>query len=70
MSLPSYELEVRASEQRKRIHNSLTEFKDTLRKQTALKPLLRKYLLPVAGGVSALGLLTGYAAGGWFFPGK
>lgn len=70
MSLPSYELEVRASEQRKRIHLSLKELKSAVRERTAIKPALTKYLPRFAAGAAVCGLLAGYRTGGMREHGK
>lgn len=66
MSLPSYELELRASEQRQRIHLSLSELKGRLRERAALKPVLRKYLTGIAGSAALMALIAGYGVGGFF----
>jgi hypothetical protein len=66
MSLPSYELELRASEQRKRIHLSLSELKGRLRERAVLKPLLRRYLTPISGSAALIALVAGYGVGGFF----
>jgi hypothetical protein len=70
MSLPSYELELRASEQRQRIHLSLSELKGRLRERGAVKPLLRKYLAKFAGSAALVGLMAGYGIGGLFANGR
>jgi hypothetical protein len=66
MSLPSYELELRASEQRKRIHVSLDELRSRLHDRAALKPVLRKYLGRLSVGITVLGALAGYGIAGMF----
>jgi hypothetical protein len=66
MSLPSYELELRASEQRKKIHLSLSELKGRLRERAVLKPVLRKFLTGIAGSAALIGLVAGYGVGGFF----
>jgi hypothetical protein len=66
MSLPSYELELRASEERKRMHLILSELKAKLRERAALKPMLHRNLLRFAAAAAMLGLATGYGFGGFF----
>ena len=66
MSLPSYELELRASEERKRLHLSLSDLKGRLRERAAVKPLLRKYLTGIAGSAALMALIAGYGVGGAF----
>jgi len=70
MSLPSYELEARASEQRKQIHLSLNELQDRVRKHAALKPVLRRYWIGISGSAALLGLMAGYGAGRVLQPRK
>ncbi|HEY1799875.1 MAG TPA: hypothetical protein VGG46_02980 [Terriglobales bacterium] len=70
MSLPSYELELRASEERKRIHLSLNELKGRLRERAAFKPVLRKFLTGIAGSAALVGLMAGYGVGGFFSAGR
>jgi hypothetical protein len=70
MSLPSYELELRASEQRKQIHLSLSELKGRLRERAALKPVLRKFVAGIASSAALIGLLAGYGVGGFFSTGR
>ena len=70
MSLPSYELELRASEQRKQIHLSLSELKGRLRERAALKPVLCRFLTEIAGTAALVGLMTGYGVGRVFTGGS
>lgn len=70
MSLPSYELELRASAQRKQLHLSLSELKGRLRDRAALKPVMRKFLTGIAGSAAVIGVMAGYGVGGLFNNGR
>lgn len=59
-------LELRALEQRNRLHHSVTELKLQVRDKLDLKKNARKHLLAVGAVVSGVGLLLGYGMGGMF----
>ncbi len=74
---PSEVLEQRAAEERRRLHNSVTELRssltdfkssveDSVRERLDPKRLARQHLKSLAGGASVVGLLLGYAVGGLF----
>jgi hypothetical protein len=67
------QLEIRAAEQRKRLHESVQELKfqlheksDQLRERLDVKKNARQYFWPAAGGVALFGLLFGYGAAAVF----
>jgi RecJ-like exonuclease len=66
-------LELRAAEQRKRLHSSMEELKSQLHHKSAelrekldVKKNARQYFWPAAGGVGVLGLLMGYGVAAVF----
>ncbi|PYX94387.1 MAG: hypothetical protein DMG71_12635 [Acidobacteria bacterium] len=62
----TYELELRAAEQRKRLHNSVEELKSQVREKLDVKRNARQHLGAVSGVASVLGLLLGYGFAGMF----
>lgn len=64
--IPTDILEQRAVEQRRRLHNSMVELKDTLKERLDVKRTARDYLVPAAGGVALVGLALGWGFGGFF----
>ncbi len=69
-NMPVEVLEERAEEQRRKLHNSVSELKssvrETLREQLDIRGHLRKYFWPAAATVSVIGLLVGYSTAGIF----
>jgi hypothetical protein len=66
-------LELRAAEQRKRLHNSVQELKGqlhdrslVLREKLDVKRNARQYFWPAAGGAAVFGLLFGYGVAAVF----
>ena len=62
----TYELELRAAEQRKRLHDSVEELKSQVREKLDVKTNVRQHLVAVSGVASVLGLLLGYGSAGMF----
>ena len=63
---PTYELELRAAEQRKRLHTSVEALKEQVREKLDVKRNARQHLGLVSGIVSVLGLALGYGFAGIF----
>ena len=63
---PTYELELRAAEQRKRLHNSVEELKSKVRDKLDVKKNARQHLGAAAGVASVAGLALGYGVAGIF----
>ena len=63
---PRYELELRAAEQRKRLHSSVEELKQRVQETLDVKRNVRRHLGLAAGAVSVLGLALGYGVAGIF----
>jgi len=68
--LPTEVLEQRAAEQRRRLHNSVSELRssvtEAVREKLDAKRYLREYMKPVAATAAVLGLLLGYSTAGMF----
>ncbi len=64
--LPADILETRAADQRRELHNRVTELRSTLRDSLDLKRNAREYLWPAAGVAGVLGLILGYGFTGIF----
>ncbi len=60
------QLELRALEQRNRLHKSVTELKSQIRETLDVKKNATKYIVPAGGVVSLMGLLLGYSLTGIF----
>jgi hypothetical protein len=66
ITAPSYEWELRAAEQRKRLHSSVEELKQRVQEKLDVKRNVRRHLGLAAGAVSVLGLALGYGVAGIF----
>jgi hypothetical protein len=65
-SVPAYTLELRAADQRKQIHSSITELRSRIREKLDVKRNVRQHV-PVISGVAAVAsLLMGYGFAGFF----
>jgi len=60
------EWELRALEQRKRLHESVVALKRHVREKLDVKRTARKYFVPAGGVISLLSLLLGYSLTGIF----
>lgn len=65
-SLPIYELELRATDERKRLENSLGELKSRMRETLDIKKNARQHVWLAGGILAFLGLLSGYTVTGLF----
>jgi hypothetical protein len=69
-SIPAEVLEQRAAEQRRRLHNSVSELRssvnETVRDKLDPKKYLREYAGPAAAVAAIAGLLLGYSMTGMF----
>ncbi len=69
-ALPAEVLEHRAAEERRRLHNSVSELKstvrETVRERLDVKRYAREYIGPAAVAVATIGLVLGYAGAGVF----
>jgi hypothetical protein len=64
--LPSYDLELKASEERKRLHTSVAELKSHVWASFDLNKQLREHIGTACAGAVLLGLLAGYSVTGIF----
>jgi hypothetical protein len=66
MTLPSYDLELQAADQRRRLHNSVQELRCQLRDKMDLQNNAREYLEYACAAAALIGLLAGYGLTGIF----
>ncbi|HZU23078.1 MAG TPA: hypothetical protein VE998_09625 [Terriglobales bacterium] len=59
-------LEERAAQQRRQLHNSVSELRSNLRQKLDVKRNAREYLLPAAGVAGLIALVIGWGFGGLF----
>ena len=59
-------LEKRAADQRRELHNTVSELRQTVRQRLDVKRNVRDHLWPVAGAMALLGLVLGYSLAGVF----
>jgi len=64
--LPSYDLELRAAEERRRLHNAVAELRSRVRQELDAKKHIRENLGIVCGVAAAVGLALGYSVTGLF----
>jgi hypothetical protein len=64
--LPTYELELKAAEQRKRLHESVEALKSRVRENLDLKKSARAHIVPVSAGAALVSFVLGYAVAGIF----
>lgn len=65
-SLPTDILELRAAEQRRKIHNSVSELRTQMRDKLDVKKNAGEYVWPASGVVGLVGLVFGYSLAGIF----
>ncbi len=64
--MPTDVLELRAAEQRRRIHNSVSELRTQMRDKLDIKKNAQEYVWPASGVVGLVGLVLGYGVAGIF----
>ncbi len=64
--IPTDILEQRAAEQRRELHNSVTELRDKLREKMDVRRQAQEHFWPAAGIAAFLGLALGYGITGIF----
>ena len=65
-NVPTDRLELRAADQRRRLHSSVTELRSKVHERLDVKRNAREYLVPASGVGALLGLLLGYGFTGMF----
>lgn len=63
-NIPTDLLELRAAEQRRRLHNSVAELRVQMREKLDLRRNARRYFWPASAVVGVCGLMLGYGFGG------
>jgi hypothetical protein len=64
--LPTDDLEWKAEEQRRRLHQSVEELKTRVRKNLDINQAAGEFILPLSAGAALLSLAAGYAFAGMF----
>lgn len=64
--IPVDVLEKRAADQRRQLHNSVSELRQSVRERLDVKRNVREHLWSVSGVAALLGLVAGYAITGVF----
>ncbi|HZQ24324.1 MAG TPA: hypothetical protein VFA89_16160 [Terriglobales bacterium] len=63
---PTYELELKAADQRRRLHDSVEELKTQVRGKLDVKRNAREHLWIASGVTAMVSLVLGYGFGGMF----
>ncbi len=64
--MPTDVLEIRAEEQRRRLHNSVSELRSQVREKLDVKKNAREYVWPASGAIALIGMVLGYGVAGVF----
>jgi len=64
--LPADVLEQRASEQRRRLHNSVAELRSNVRERLDHRKLAREHVWQASGAMALVGLVLGWGFTGMF----
>lgn len=64
--MPTDILELKAADQRRRLHDSVAELRSTVRERLDAKRVAREYVVPASVGAAVIGLVFGYGMGGMF----
>lgn len=65
-SVPTDILEMRAAEQRRRIHETVLELRGQLEDKLDVRKKASEYIVPASGAAAFLGLLFGYGVASMF----
>jgi hypothetical protein len=65
-TVPTDILELRADQQRRMLHNSISELRTQMREKLDVKKNAREYVWPASGVIGLIGLVLGYGAAGIF----
>ena len=65
-ALPSYDLELKAADERRRLHASVEELRSRLRDKVDVQKNAREHLATACGVAVLLGLTVGYSVTGMF----
>ena len=64
--LPSYDLELKAADERQRLHQSVAELRSCLNESLDLRKNAREHLGSICAATALVGLATGYVVAGIF----
>jgi hypothetical protein len=64
--MPTDVLELRAAEERKRLHNSISELRMQVREKLDIRRNARQYLAPASAVIGLFGVVLGYGFAGMF----
>jgi ElaB/YqjD/DUF883 family membrane-anchored ribosome-binding protein len=64
--IPVDVLEKRAADQRRQLHNTVSELRQSVRERLDVKRNVREHLWTASGALAVIGLVTGYAFAGIF----
>jgi hypothetical protein len=64
--IPVDVLEKRAADQRRQLHNTVSELRQSVRERLDVKRNVREHLWPTAGALALIGLVAGYGVAGVF----
>lgn len=70
MTIPTYELEMQANEQRRRLIDSLEELKSRARENFDVRKLIRRRPVLASAMAASFGLIAGYRTGSMVRPRK
>ncbi|HEX2329203.1 MAG TPA: hypothetical protein VHN74_10795 [Candidatus Angelobacter sp.] len=65
-AIPVDVLEKRAAEQRRQLHNAVTELRQSVKDRLDVKRNVREHLWSAAGALAVVGLVIGYGVAGVF----
>jgi hypothetical protein len=65
-NVPSYTLEARAADQRRRLHTSAVELRSVMREKLDVKRTARRYVPAASGAAALFAMLLGYGLTGMF----
>ena len=65
-TVPTDVLELRAAEQRRRIHDSILELRQQIDHKLDVRKKASEYVLPASGAAAFMGLLLGYGVASMF----
>ena len=66
--MPPDILEVRAAEERRRIHQTVLELREQVEEKLDVRRQAAEYVWPASGVVAVVGLVVGWGLGGIFAP--
>ena len=64
--LPSYDLELKAAEERRRLHGTLAELRSRVHEELDIRKRVREHLAAACGVAALLSLGLGYSVAGVF----